>query len=567
METDRARKQAEIRRAEALLATWPGWEELDVAGGDTLLRQRLPAGEPPGVVRYLRMLLGVEDYLPPLPPGTEVSLGGRVFAVERLLSEGGRAGTRLYLAREAGLERTVVLKTEFLPRDPDEKTKADLRKTADLRLRQEKLGHLMTEAAGVTPLYGVGEFTCGDSQFFAYAMRYEARAVPWRQASGEPLAVVQRCVRLAEELARIHRCGVIHGDLHPGNVLVDQERVLLIDLGLAYVLGQSEPHVAGGARPYAAPEIWDTRPPTEKPPLTPAADRYSFGVLLGETLLGERLPEKPAPDPGPLLAGIRALLPEKLRQADEGWLPLLAELLTRCLAPEPAERFSDWSDLRSPLEALARQWQDILEPAPARQFYRPPLVSGCFAGRDADLQRVGEILDQAGTTAWVHAEGGMGKSSLARHYVEAHLRDHPFYLWVDATNGTTLTSGYDRLARELNLPAQHLEKAPERVQAVRAWLARTPGWLLVLDNLDNPAVLKEPLEPLPHGVTTALPSPYLPDQHCGRVLITSRTDETGWLRLSSKSVHRLEKLGRQAAEDYILQTSERRREDLPPAEK
>jgi tetratricopeptide (TPR) repeat protein len=195
------------------------------------------------------------------------------------------------------------------------------------------------------------------------------------------------------------------------------------------------------------------------------------------------------------------------------------------------------------------------------------LVSGCFAGRDRDLQRVGEILDQAGTTAWVHAEGGMGKSSLARHFVEARLGDQAFCLWVDATNGTTLASGYDRLAHELNLPARHLEKAPERVQAVRAWLARTPEWLLVLDNLDNPAVLREPLELLPPGVTVAPASPYLPDQHRGRVLITSRTEETGWLQLRSKAVHRLEKLSREAAEDYVLPTTERRREDLPPAER
>ena len=69
-----------------------------------------------------------------------------------------------------------------------------------------------------------------------------------------------------------------------------------------------------------------------------------------------------------------------------------------------------------------------------------------------------------------------------------------------------LVSGYRELAEVLGLPEKDESDSNEVVAAVRRWLGREPGYLLILDNADDPALVK----------------PYLPPDPKGHVLLTSR---------------------------------------------
>ena len=88
-----------------------------------------------------------------------------------------------------------------------------------------------------------------------------------------PGEVVTVLTPVASALGRLHDLGVVHGDVSPGNVLLDLDgRPVLGDLGLGHVLGEVSPGV-WGTDGYVAPEVLLGTDPT------PASDVYSLGAL------------------------------------------------------------------------------------------------------------------------------------------------------------------------------------------------------------------------------------------------------------------------------------------------
>ncbi len=86
-----------------------------------------------------------------------------------------------------------------------------------------------------------------------------------------PGEVVTVLAPVASALGRLHDLGVVHGDVSPGNVLLDLDgRPVLGDLGLGHVVGDVSPGV-WGTDGYVAPEVLLGADPT------PASDVYALG--------------------------------------------------------------------------------------------------------------------------------------------------------------------------------------------------------------------------------------------------------------------------------------------------
>ncbi|WP_157531845.1 MULTISPECIES: tetratricopeptide repeat protein [unclassified Kitasatospora] len=141
-----------------------------------------------------------------------------------------------------------------------------------------------------------------------------------------------------------------------------------------------------------------------------------------------------------------------------------------------------------------------------------PVRHATFVGRAGELQLLDAVLDGAGAVVVqaLHGLGGVGKSALAARWAGTRVsRNNPVW-WITADTPTDLDAGLAALAAALQ-PA--LAQLPQEQLTERAlqWLATHTGWLLVLDNVDDPYHVA----PLLGRVTT------------GRILITSRRS-SGW---------------------------------------
>ena len=135
-----------------------------------------------------------------------------------------------------------------------------------------------------------------------------------------PGEVVTVLAPVASALGRLHDLGVVHGDVSPGNVLLDLDgRPVLGDLGLGHVVGDVSPGV-WGTEGYVAPEVLFGAEPT------PACDVYALGAV-GWLCLSGTVPGPP---------GLRPTL-EQVCRAGEGAEPVVAAL-SAAVAAEPADR-------------------------------------------------------------------------------------------------------------------------------------------------------------------------------------------------------------------------------------
>ena len=104
--------------------------------------------------------------------------------------------------------------------------------------------------------------------------------------------------------------------------------------------------------------------------------------------------------------------------------------------------------------------------------------------------------------------GGIGKTQTAVEYAYRYRDKYQAVLWLDAESPLALKAGCGELARRMQLP--HPENdLDQAVLALKQWLATQPGWLLILDNADDPDALK----------------PFLPDAEHGHILVTSRAQD------------------------------------------
>jgi serine/threonine protein kinase/DNA-binding SARP family transcriptional activator len=268
--------------------------------------------------------------------------------VLRPIGQGSMA--EVFLAREPHLKRLVAVKvlSPHLYSDASARMRFEREAQAAARINHP---HVCTvyrvgSLSDGTP-YLVSPFVKGTS--LAQRLKAEGRLSP-----GE----VRRVLReIASALAAAHKLGIIHRDVRPDNVLRADEsgRHSLCDFGIAGVLETGddyEPKITKtgeilGHPAYISPEQMDGRP------LTDRADMYSLGVLGHQLLTGHPPPpiEDLDSDRGGKGAGARLEpLGDYLRDTD----PELADLVSRCLAIQPAHRPSA-ADLEKKLAGDRRQ--------------------------------------------------------------------------------------------------------------------------------------------------------------------------------------------------------------------
>ena len=109
--------------------------------------------------------------------------------------------------------------------------------------------------------------------------------------------------------------------------------------------------------------------------------------------------------------------------------------------------------------------------------------------------------------------GGIGKTQTAVEYAYRSRDSYPFVLSVPANTPETLRSNFVALAGVLNLPERDAREQQMVVHAVKQWFETHTGWLLIFDNADDLAMVRD----------------YLPEGTKGHTLLTTRAQAMGGL--------------------------------------
>jgi eukaryotic-like serine/threonine-protein kinase len=170
-----------------------------------------------------------------------------------------------------------------------------------------------------------------------------------RQEGKLPL---DRSLKIARQivagLAAAHEVGVIHRDLKPANIMVSpNDHALIMDFGIARSVstapGLTRTGGIVGTLDYMAPEQASAKP------LDHRADIYAFGLIFYHMLVGRRSSESETVVTELMQRMQKA--PPSVRSIDETIPEEIADLIDRCLQPDPAARFPTTEAL---VDALAR---------------------------------------------------------------------------------------------------------------------------------------------------------------------------------------------------------------------
>jgi len=293
------------------------------------------------------------------------AVAGR-YSLERELGRGGMGV--VYLAREVRLDRPVAIK--LLP--PSMACNPTLR---DRFLREARTAAKLSHP-NIIPIHAVEEI----GEFVFFAMAYiEGETLTERVRRRGPLAPsdASRVLRdVAWALAYAHGQGVIHRDVKPDNILLENNgRVLVADFGIASAVaeagGLTSEEVVGTPEfmspEQALGEVVDAR-----------SDLYSLG-LVGFFALSGMLPfagEKPTAvlakqvtEPAPPLASVAPGVPRRIAQA-----------IDRCLSKDRDDRPEGTSVLADQLSRALEQRREL------------PLALRVFVKRGARFDDAGALL-------------------------------------------------------------------------------------------------------------------------------------------------------------------------------
>ncbi|WBB53535.1 protein kinase [Verrucosispora sp. WMMD573] len=240
----------------------------------------------------------------------------RRYRLDEPVGRGGMA--TVWRGYDLRLQRTVAVKLLSAPLLGDP--------AARDRIRREALAAARLDHPGVARVYDYGEqrhLTRTPTPFLVMEFVAGSTLAARLRAAGPlpPVEAVRIGREVAAALAAAHEQGIVHRDVKPGNIMLTESGVKVVDFGIAAGAGDDPAEPDGqlwGTPSYLPPEL------TAGAEAVPAGDVFALGVVLAECLTGQA----PRRSPNETVA-----VPTV-----EGLSDSHAQLLGRCLATDPNRR-------------------------------------------------------------------------------------------------------------------------------------------------------------------------------------------------------------------------------------
>ncbi len=336
---------------------------------------------------------------------TDVSIAptiGRRYVLHEHLGMGGMGA--VYRATDRLTGQTVALKRVITP--PEDLTFASKADGGSNLLALA--GEFRTLSSLRHPnIISVLDYGFDEARQPYFTMEYLPRVKPIVEASrgGTRQDHLDLIIKMLQALVYLHRRGILHRDLKPGNVLVTQGQVKVVDFGLSVETRTASmkhsTQSTAGTFAYMAPELFHGAP------ISRASDLYAVGVIAYELFSGHH----------PFSVNNLALLINEIlnKPVDVHNIGLeedLAIVLERLLAKSEKARFSDASEV---IHALCQAAN--LPPPPETEAIRESFLQAAkFVGRGVELAHLTDALNAAleghGSSRLVSGESGVGKSRL-----------------------------------------------------------------------------------------------------------------------------------------------------------
>ncbi|HXI91226.1 MAG TPA: protein kinase [Blastocatellia bacterium] len=318
--------------------------------------------------------------------------GDRLGPYEIVSPLGSGGMGKVYRARDTRLSRDVAIKVLPDAHSSDEKSLS--------RLRREARAASALNHPNIVTIYEIDRVKA----ITYIAMEFVDGKTLQEMLAAERLPISEMlglAAQVADGLAKAHAAGIVHRDLKPANLMISKDGYIkILDFGLAKFVKDrdpldsdaqteslvTQPGFIMGTVAYMSPEQASGRVVDFR------SDQFSFGAILYEMATGQRAFQRATPVQ--TLSAVIEQTPGPIAFVNPQVSPAFQQIVRRCLAKEPADRYGSTQELANELKHERDSISKTAESIPLQASFKDSSAAAPQASRARENSGAKEVEEK-----------------------------------------------------------------------------------------------------------------------------------------------------------------------------